>query len=175
METVAICRVAVGRVLAEAVVADRDQPPFDRSTRDGFAVRAGDAWQGPWLAVAGQVQAGQRWERAAGAADQTIEIMTGAPVPEGADAVVMLEHVEHAERGMRAIRLPKGADDSRRARTSSCAEARRGRAMSRARGGNGDGCGGGCARGSVRRGTLKVFRAARGFDSGDGRRAGGGE
>jgi len=86
------------RVLAAAVIADRDQPPFDRSTRDGFAVRAEEAAAGP-LRVAGQIRAGERWtglNGAGGALEEgcAIEIMTGAPVPPGADAVAMVEHVE---------------------------------------------------------------------------------
>src|SRR5271154_4720339 len=53
------------RVLAEPVIADRDQPPFDRSTRDGFAVRAAGTAEGNALQVAGQVRAGERWQGAA--------------------------------------------------------------------------------------------------------------
>jgi len=99
---------AVGRVLAVPITTDRDQPPFDRSTRDGFALRAEDVAGGTWLAVAGQVRAGTMWKGAM-PADGAIEIMTGAPVPEDADAVVMLEHVERSGSGeMRAIRLAEG-------------------------------------------------------------------
>ncbi len=93
METVAL-PVARGRVLAKAVLADRDQPPFDRSTRDGFAVRAADV-DGE-MEVIGQVRAGERWAGVAMAAGEAIQIMTGAPLPEGADAVVMVEHVTAA-------------------------------------------------------------------------------
>ncbi len=89
----------VDRVLAEPVAADRDQPPFDRSTRDGFAVRAVD-FDGGALRVAGQVRAGEEWQGAL-ASGAAIEIMTGAPVPEGADAVVMVEHVERAAGAIR--------------------------------------------------------------------------
>jgi len=85
---------ARGRVLAEAVAADRDQPPFDRSTRDGFAVRAAELHAGA-VAVTGSLRAGETWTHGALAEKQAIEIMTGAPVPAGADAVVMLEHVLH--------------------------------------------------------------------------------
>ena len=80
----------VNRVLAEAVVADRDQPPFNRSARDGFAVKAADALPGAELVVAGQVRAGERWRGASLGRGSAIEIMTGAPVPDGADAVVMV-------------------------------------------------------------------------------------
>jgi molybdopterin molybdotransferase len=82
----------MGRVLAEAVIAGRDQPPFDRSTRDGFAVRAQDASDS--LKVVGMVRAGERWRGGELEQGAAIEIMTGAPMPEGADAVVMVEHVE---------------------------------------------------------------------------------
>ena len=86
---------STGRVLGEDVLADRDQPPFDRATRDGFAVRAEEFSDGRRLRIAGQVRAGQAWagELAPGSG---VEIMTGAPVPPGADAVIMLEHVEQA-------------------------------------------------------------------------------
>jgi molybdopterin molybdotransferase len=99
---------AVGRVLAVPITTDRDQPPFDRSTRDGFAVRAAHATSGTWLAVAGQVRAGTLWQGAL-PPDGAIAIMTGAPVPEGADAVVMQEHVERSGSGeMKAVRLTEG-------------------------------------------------------------------
>jgi molybdopterin molybdotransferase len=96
------------RVLAQAVHADRDQPPFDRSTRDGFAVRAADFGDGP-LKIAGQIRAGEQWQGSALEPGAAIGIMTGAPVPEGADAVVMVEHVERSDGmirplGERAIR-----------------------------------------------------------------------
>ena len=83
-----------GRVLAEDVKADRDQPPFDRSTRDGFAVLAGEMLPGGSLRVIGQIRAGQKWLGDPLKAGSAIQIMTGAPMPEGADAVVMVEHVE---------------------------------------------------------------------------------
>ena len=85
--------LAAGRILARPLVADRDQPPFSRSTRDGFACRAGEASAHTPLAVVGATRAGAvpSGPLAAGTA---WEIMTGAPVPTGADAVLMLEHVE---------------------------------------------------------------------------------
>jgi molybdopterin molybdotransferase len=84
---------APGRVLARPLCADRDQPPFARSTRDGFACRALEAAAHIPLAIAGTTRAGDApaGELPPGSA---WEIMTGAPVPTGADAVVMLEHVE---------------------------------------------------------------------------------
>jgi molybdopterin molybdotransferase len=93
---------AAGRVLAEPVTADRDQPPFDRATRDGFAVRAEDFSHGKDLRVVGMVRAGELWKGAALQLGQTIEIMTGAPMPEGADAVAMIEHVTSAHGVMKA-------------------------------------------------------------------------
>lgn len=81
------------RVLAEAVVAERDQPPFARSTRDGYAVHSADlASGGTALKIVGLVRAGERWTGAAPNAGEAIEIMTGAPMPEGVDAVLMVEH-----------------------------------------------------------------------------------
>jgi len=85
---------AAGQVLAEDVAADRDQPPFDRATRDGFAVRAAEWTSGTKLRVVGQVRAGEAWAGGAIAAGCAVEIMTGAAVPAGADAVAMIEHAE---------------------------------------------------------------------------------
>lgn len=81
---------ALGRVLAQPVHADRDQPPFPRSTRDGYAVRAADHGVRKLI---GSVRAGEVWTGAPLAQGEAIEVMTGAPVADGADAVVMLEHV----------------------------------------------------------------------------------
>ena len=94
---------AAGRVLAAPILADRDQPPFDRSTRDGFAVRAAEIASGARLRVTGQVRAGERWTGGAVDAGEAVEIMTGAPVPEGADAVVMVEHVDQADGTVRLV------------------------------------------------------------------------
>jgi molybdopterin molybdotransferase len=83
---------AGGRVLAEPVKADRDYPPFNRSARDGFAVIASDVAKTPArLRLIGQTRAGEssRFRLQPG---ETVEIMTGAPGPEGADAVVMVEY-----------------------------------------------------------------------------------
>jgi molybdopterin molybdotransferase len=91
-----------GRVLAKAMTADRDQPPFDRSTRDGFAVKAVEA-SGAELRVVGLVRAGERWQGGQLERGTAIEIMTGAPMPEGADAVVMVEHVEQSEKVVRLV------------------------------------------------------------------------
>lgn len=84
---------ASGRVLAEDIAADRDYPPFPRSGRDGFAIRAADV-PGE-LRVLGEVRAGEVY-RGLVSAGGAVEIMTGAPLPEGADAVVMVEHTERS-------------------------------------------------------------------------------
>jgi molybdopterin molybdotransferase len=83
---------ARGRVLASPLRADTDQPPFPRSTRDGFACRAAEITGRGSVPIVGTTRAG---EPAAGALPEGAawEIMTGAQVPEGADCVVMLEHV----------------------------------------------------------------------------------
>jgi molybdopterin molybdotransferase len=80
---------ASGRVLAGDAVADRDYPPFNRAMRDGFAVRSNDL---PGrVRVIGEVRAGERFQSIV-KEGETVEIMTGAPVPDGADAVVMVEY-----------------------------------------------------------------------------------
>jgi len=86
---------ALGRVLAEPVLADRDLPPFPRSTRDGFAVRAADLKQdgAALLRVVGLVRAGDSYDLPV-ASGEAVEIMTGAAVPQGADTVVMVEYTE---------------------------------------------------------------------------------
>jgi molybdopterin molybdotransferase len=83
---------SLGMVLAEPIQADRDQPPFARATRDGFACRAAGLAGGGPVEIIGSIRAGDAAtiEVAAG---QAVEIMTGAPVPAGADCVVMVEHV----------------------------------------------------------------------------------
>jgi molybdopterin molybdotransferase len=89
---------SLDRTLAQPVIADRDQPPFPRSTRDGFACRAADlAGQQP-LAIVGHLRAGEAWSGPPLQPGHAIEIMTGAPVPAGADCVLMVEHA-HAEQG----------------------------------------------------------------------------
>jgi len=90
---------AAGRVLAEPVAADRHIPPFPRSTRDGYAVRASDLAHPPaTLDVIGEIRAGEKIDNIPAhiAAGQAVAIMTGAPVPAGADAVVMLEYSQES-------------------------------------------------------------------------------
>jgi molybdopterin molybdotransferase len=91
-----------GRILAAPIAADDDQPPFPRSTRDGYACRAVEASAHIALPIAGATHAG---EVPAGPLPSAAawEIMTGAPVPAGADCVVMLEHVEKSANAIRLI------------------------------------------------------------------------
>jgi molybdopterin molybdotransferase len=108
---------ALTRVLAEQVLADRDYPPFDRSIRDGYAVRARDTAPGVILDCVGELKAGdtpvKRVEQGA-----CIQIMTGTAVPEGADAVVMVEHTVREGNSVRVDRavsagqhvVPRGSE-----------------------------------------------------------------
>ncbi len=91
-ETLSLLQAA-GRVLAEPVTADRDIPPFPRSTRDGYAVCAADLATLPaQLKVMGEIKAGPTQPPSALNRGEAFSIMTGAPVPPGADAVVMVEY-----------------------------------------------------------------------------------
>lgn len=83
-------RHAQGRILAEAIVALRTQPGFDASAMDGYAVRAADVVVGRPLRVVGAVQAGHSAPPLG--AGEVIRIFTGAPVPAGADAVLIQEN-----------------------------------------------------------------------------------
>ena len=90
-----------GLVLAEPVVAGEDVPPFVNSAVDGYAVRAADAADAPVeLVVVGEVAAGASTEREVGPGE-AIRIMTGAPMPAGADASVMVEDTERLDGGNR--------------------------------------------------------------------------
>ncbi len=99
---------AAGRVLAEPLAADRDYPPTARSARDGFALHSADL---PGrLRVIGEIRAGTTWtgrvERGA-----AVEIMTGAPMPEGPDQVVMVEHTTRDGEFVLIDRPPKPGDN----------------------------------------------------------------
>jgi molybdopterin molybdotransferase len=83
---------ALGRFLAENISADRNYPPFNRSTRDGFALRSADAREeGSRLRLIGESRAGVPFDGKV-YEGTCVQIMTGAAVPVGADTVVMLEH-----------------------------------------------------------------------------------
>jgi molybdopterin molybdotransferase len=114
---------ALGRVLRSPVVADRDFPPFPRATRDGYAVHSTDVAEAAEatpkrLRVIGEVPAGAAAALPTIKAGEAAEIMTGAPVPAGADAVVMVEHTRRAgdsvliQRGARNGEnvVPRGAE-----------------------------------------------------------------
>jgi molybdopterin molybdotransferase len=94
-EQVAVSEAA-GRVLAEDVAARRTQPPWDVSAMDGYAVRAGDVASVPArLKVVGSAPAGQAYAGTVGRGE-AVRIFTGAPMPKGADAVVIQEDTERA-------------------------------------------------------------------------------
>ncbi len=95
-------------VLAEPILADRDFPPFPRATRDGFAVRAADMRELPaTLRIIGEVKAGSDLKLKVDAG-QTAAIMTGAAVPQGADAVVM---VEYTSRNGDSVEITRGVSE----------------------------------------------------------------
>src|SRR2546429_1041033 len=108
---------ALALVRAEEVKTDRESPPFDRSTRDGYAVRSKEVQAGARLECAGEIKAGDT-VREALAAGTCVQIMTGAAVPPGADAVVMIEYTKragdlvHFERAAQAGQniVPRGSE-----------------------------------------------------------------
>ena len=105
---------SAGRVLAEPIAADRNFPPFPRATRDGFALRAADVQQVPVsLKVVGEIKAGASQEESSlhVAAGEAVSIMTGAPAPAGADAVVMVEHTSR-HGGMVEVQRSVTADEN---------------------------------------------------------------
>jgi molybdopterin molybdotransferase len=88
---------ALGSVLAETVVADRDVPPFNNSAMDGYAVRGADVAKVPAkLDVIGSIAAGTMPVGTVGAG-QAMRFMTGAPLPKGADTVVRVEDTDNGE------------------------------------------------------------------------------
>ncbi len=90
---------ARGRVLAEDVIADTDLPPFDRALMDGYAVRAADTADAPVrLRVVGEAAAGRAWTGHM-LRGEAVRIMTGAPVPSGADSVQQVEVTREFEDG----------------------------------------------------------------------------
>src|SRR6476659_7392431 len=82
---------ARGRILAEDIIADTDLPPFDRSQMDGYAVQAADTENAPArLQIVGESAAGRGWHQRM-KAGEAVRIMTGAPLPAGADSVQQVE------------------------------------------------------------------------------------
>lgn len=110
---------ALWRVLAEEICSDREYPPFDRSIRDGYAVRAADTGEGVVLCCLGELKAGDT-PAIPVATGTCVQIMTGAALPPGADAVVMVEHTSRvgdsvqvdraAKRGQHVV--PRGSEQA---------------------------------------------------------------
>jgi molybdopterin molybdotransferase len=122
---IAPLEAALGRVLAEDVASDLDMPPFDKAMMDGFAVRSADLSDGvATLDVVETVTAGcsPKMTLKSGMAAR---IMTGAPVPAGADGIVMVEQCETLDGGRR-VRIPgsvrAGQHIQPRARELRCGE-----------------------------------------------------
>lgn len=110
---------ALWRVLAEDVLSPRAIPPADNSAMDGYAVRFADVSaatpeQPVVLPVAEVVPAG-RQARAPLPPGQAIKIMTGAPMPDGADTVVRIEHTDGGDEAVRVLRAPAPGENVRRA------------------------------------------------------------
>jgi len=100
---------AVGRVLAEDVVARTTQPPFDVSAMDGYAVRAEDVRKAPvTLKEIGDVPAGQHFEGTLGPGE-TVRIFTGSRVPNGADTIVIQENTETNLQQITVLKAPRKA------------------------------------------------------------------
>jgi len=109
---------ALGSVLARGVRAPLDLPPWDNSAMDGFALRGEDVLRASTaepveLRVVGEVAAGHFAERAI-ARGEAMRIMTGAPIPEGADTVIRVEHTEGGDAGR--VRILSDADAGRNIR-----------------------------------------------------------
>src|SRR5215472_6733525 len=84
---------ALGLVLAQEVKTDREYPPFNRSTRDGYAVISRESRPGVQLKCAGEIKAGDTVTQAL-TPGTCVQIMTGAAAPVGADAVTMIEYTQ---------------------------------------------------------------------------------
>ncbi|HEU5091945.1 MAG TPA: molybdopterin molybdenumtransferase MoeA, partial [Nitrospira sp.] len=107
---------ALGRVLSEDIIAERDNPPWDNSAMDGFAVRWEDIKQAQTiqkpvtLSIIEDVPAGKMPSKTVGSG-QAIRIMTGAPIPRGADTVLKVEDTEPTPDSVRVFKAePKGAN-----------------------------------------------------------------
>jgi molybdopterin molybdotransferase len=97
----------VGRVLAQDVIAGEDVPPFANSAVDGYAVRSDDVADAPAeLVVVGELAAGAAPYDGVLGVGQAVRIMTGAPVPAGADAVAMVEDSERLDGGRVRLGVP---------------------------------------------------------------------
>jgi len=101
---------ALGFVLAEEIKTDRDYPPFHRSTRDGYAVRAAEVVPGATLRCVAETKAGDTVAQPL-APGTCVQIMTGAAVPDNADAVVMIEHTTREGDAVRFDRPAQSAQN----------------------------------------------------------------
>ncbi len=104
---------ALGRVLAEPLIAQVTVPPLDNSAMDGYALRLADWAEDKWLHVAQRIPAGQIGHPLT--LGTAARIFTGAPVPEGADTVVMQEDCETRDDRVRIVKPPKLGAHIRRA------------------------------------------------------------
>lgn len=91
---------AAGRITAAPVVSPLDVPPFANSAMDGYALRLADLAANAPLPVAGKAFAGAPFD-GQWPANSCVRIMTGAPIPAGADAIVMQEQAEVSDQGVR--------------------------------------------------------------------------
>ena len=103
-ETIALTEAA-GRVLAEDAVATRDQPPFLASAMDGYAVRAEEARRGAVLVLVGEAAAGRR-ANATLPPGSAIRVFTGAPMPEGADSILIQENADRNGDRIKVVKAP---------------------------------------------------------------------
>jgi molybdopterin molybdotransferase len=118
--------LCAGGVLADTVGADRDFPPFARATRDGYAVRAADVASVPArLKLVGEIRAGGPPQSLEIKPGEAVEIMTGAPVPASADAVVMVEYTSRTGEMVEVQRSVTGGENI----VPAGAEARRGQVL----------------------------------------------
>jgi len=97
---------SLDRILAQDIAADRDYPVAAKSLMDGFAVRASEAAEQATLRVVGEIRAGEFSSREI-QPGETIAIMTGAPLPPGADGVVPIEFVQREDE---SVRINQGGD-----------------------------------------------------------------
>src|SRR5436190_3747712 len=103
---------SLGRILAQDIVADSDLPPFDRSQMDGYAVRASDSHNAPVrLRIVGESSAGKGWHHEMHEGE-AVRIMTGAPVPVGADAVQQVE-LAHELKDNTVVELLESVEEGR--------------------------------------------------------------
>jgi molybdopterin molybdotransferase len=111
-EVMPLSVAALGRVLAEDVASDMDMPPFDKALMDGYAVRSTDlAGGGAVLAIVEEITAGRVPTQTVGPG-QASRIMTGAPIPPGADAVVPVERTRLVDEGRVQLDGPAAAGDN---------------------------------------------------------------